>query len=151
MVRDIAEVYRIIPLHESQWPSVVVRIANDPERYALNTCNSFGCTTAGGLFGLFRDALTDILRAKGIGPILKWVDNFFRIPPQSIPTYNAEQSKNQWIIIENSGMLHPGGRIWYKGTTSPESGDEHFAEHLLHPLQLLPSHQNSNTSFPYDF
>ena len=37
VVRDIAEAYRIIPLHESQWPSVVVRIANDPERYVLNT------------------------------------------------------------------------------------------------------------------
>jgi hypothetical protein len=81
-VRDIAEAYRIIPLREDQWAGVVVRISNHPELFALNTCNSFGCATAGGLFGVFGDALADLLRAKGIGPIIKWVDDFifFRIP-----------------------------------------------------------------------
>ena len=74
--RDIAEAYRIIPLHESQWAGVVVRTSNNPKQFALNTCNCFGGATAGGLFGLFANALADILRARGIGPILKWVDDF---------------------------------------------------------------------------
>ena len=58
---DIAESYQIIPLHESQWPGIVVCLTNNLEQFALNTCNSFGCTTAGGLFGFFGDALADIL------------------------------------------------------------------------------------------
>ena len=102
-VRDIAEAYRIIPLHESQWAGVAVRISNNPERYALNTCNSFGCATAGGLFGMFGDALADLLRAKGIGPILKWVDDFLfiRIPQVDIPTYN------HW----GQGVKYPAGTL----------------------------------------
>ena len=59
--RDISEAYRIIPLHESQWLRVVVRITNSPAKFALNTSNSFGGVTAGGLFGLFGDALADLL------------------------------------------------------------------------------------------
>jgi hypothetical protein len=39
---------------------------------------------------MFGDALADILREKGIGPVLKWVDDFifFRIPCASIERYN---------------------------------------------------------------
>ena len=59
--RDISKAYRIIPLHESQWPGVVVQISNLQNEFALNTSNSFGGTTAGGLFGLFGDALADLL------------------------------------------------------------------------------------------
>ena len=136
-VRDISEAYRIIPLHESQWAGVVVRISNRPEQFALNTCNSFGCTTAGGLFGLFGDALADILRARGVGPILKWVDDFifFRIPCNEIPSYNETRDLNAKIIDRNGGMLQSGGRLWYQGQLSLDAGHEHFAEDLTAPLK----------------
>lgn len=35
--RDISEAYRIIPLHESQWAGIVVRISNHVSEFALNT------------------------------------------------------------------------------------------------------------------
>ena len=95
-VRDIAEAYRIIPLHESQWLGIVIKISNHPEQFALNTCNSFRCATAGGLFGLFGDVLANVLCVNGIGPILKWADDFifFRIPQDTIPAYNNIREVN---------------------------------------------------------
>ena len=151
--RDIAEAYRIIPLHENQWPGVVVRVSNSTETFALNTSNSFGCATAGGLFGLFGDALADLLRARGIGPIVKWVDDFLfvRIPVQEIPKYNQQRHANGTIIESNGGRIQTGGRIWYKGATLTEVGAEQFAEDLGFPLQHIQTYQTRATAFPYDF
>ena len=74
------EAYRIILLAENQWPGIVVCLEEDsaanPKPFALNTCTCFGKKSSGGLFGLFGDALLDILRAAGIGPSLRWVDDF---------------------------------------------------------------------------
>jgi hypothetical protein len=152
-VRDISEAYRIIPLHENQWPGVVVRISNQPEQFALNTCNSFGCATAGGLFGFFGDALADILRAEGIGPVLKWVDDFifFRVPCNTIRTYNQGRDRNREIITKNGGPTPTGGRIWYKGAPSPDAGPEHFAEDLAHPIKTIREHVMNGTVYPYGF
>ena len=137
--RDIAEAYRIIPLHESQWPGVVVRISNSPNQFALNTSNCFGGTTAGGLFGLFADALADILRANGIGPILKWVDDFvfFRIPKRALKTYNFERQITRKTIADNGGMQQSGGRLWFKGKTLDDTGAEHFAEDMNFSIQMI--------------
>ena len=152
-VRDIAEAYRIIPLHESQWAGVAVRISNHPEQYALNTCNSFRCATAGGLFGMFGDALADLLRAKGIGPILKWVDDFLfvRIPQVDIPTYNEARKINREIVEKNGGMLRSGGRLWFKGRVTPDAGAEHFAEDLSFPIRQIREHRSDALMYPYDF
>jgi len=151
--RDIAEAYRIIPLHESQWAGVVVRISNFPEQFALNTSNSFGGATSGGLFGLFGDALADLLRARGIGPILKWVDDFifFRIPRNAISTYNEEKKCNRAVILDNGGQLQTGGRLWYKGKVCPDVGAEHFAEDLSFPIQNIRDHHNQGLTYPYGF
>ena len=149
--RDIAEAYRIIPLHESQWAGVVVRISNTPAQFALNTSNCFGGATAGGLFGLFGDALADILRARGIGPILKWVDDFLfiRIPREDVTRYNNDRSDNRRIILDNGGKLQNGGRIWYKGKARADTGAEHFAEDFTFPLQCIGEHHENNIVYPY--
>lgn len=149
--RDIAEAYRIIPLHESQWAGVVVRTSNTPKQFAINTCNCFGGATAGGLFGLFGDALADILRARGVGPILKWVDDFifFRIPRAAIPEYNSERNSNREIIAAKGGKQRTGGRIWYKGRTLAEVGSEHFAEDLAFPIRHIKSHRQGDVVYSY--
>ena len=151
--RDIAEAYRIIPLHENQWPGVVVRTSNHPSEFALNTSNSFSCTTAGGLFGLFGDALADILRSKGIGPITKWVDNymFIRIPSTSIPTYNLGRARDRHTVAKNGGTIHSRGCLWYKGKSLPETGHKHFAEDLRFPLSPGLPHHHGQDGFPYNF
>ena len=151
--RDIAEAYRIIPLHEDQWPGVVVRISNQPDLFAVNTSNSFGCATAGGLFGMFGDALADLLRANGIGPLLKWVDDFLfiRVPTASLPEYNKTRAANRDIITKNGGKMKSRGRLWFKGRASDETGIEQFAEDCKFPLKSLSVYSKAGTTYPYDF
>ena len=150
-VRDIAEAYRIIPLHPNQWAGVVVRVSNEPGLFALNTCNSFGCATAGGVFGMFGDALADILRDKGIGPILKWVDDFifFRVPCTSIVEHNNQRGTDCEAIKENGGMLQSGGRLWYQGVARDDGGADHFAEDLSLPLRRIKDRVSGGVTYPY--
>ena len=79
-IRDVAEAYRTIPIIANQWPGLVVKLLNEDE-FAINTCDNFGLTSAGGIYGSLGDATLDIFRAQGIGPSSKWVDDhiFFRI------------------------------------------------------------------------
>ena len=79
-IRDVAEAYRTIPILPEQWPGLVVKLREE-DKYAINICNNFGLTSAGGLYGEVGDATLDIFRVQGIGPSSKWVDDhiFFRI------------------------------------------------------------------------
>ena len=60
---------------------MVVKLLGD-DQFAINVCNNFGLTSAGGIYGHLGDATLDIFRAQGIGPASKWVDDhiFFRVP-----------------------------------------------------------------------
>jgi hypothetical protein len=80
-VRDVAEAYRTIPASPSQWPGLVIRLRGE-DQFAVNTCNNFGLSSAGGVYGMVADAGADIFRGCGIGPLAKWVDDhiFFRVP-----------------------------------------------------------------------
>ena len=71
--RDEAEAYRTIPLHPSQWNGTVVRVGDDA--FNLDTSLAFGLAPSAGVHGVCADAANDILRAEGIGPIIKWVDD----------------------------------------------------------------------------
>jgi hypothetical protein len=89
--RDIAEAYQTIPLAPSQWPGTVVHLS-DNDQFAINTNNCFGLATAGGIYSIIGDANVDILRASGLGPISKWVDDhvFFRLPRKHLTQYNHQ-------------------------------------------------------------
>ena len=58
-VRDVAEAYRTIPAKPAQWPGLVIRLQAD-DQFAVNTCNNFGLTSAGGAYGMVADAGADI-------------------------------------------------------------------------------------------
>jgi len=79
---DVAEAYRTIPLHPSQWPALVVRIGENPPSFAVDTALCFGYGPSAGTYGSLRDVSLDIMRTAGIGPIIAWVDNhlFIRLP-----------------------------------------------------------------------
>lgn len=94
-VWDVAEAYRTIPANPSQWPGLVICLQMD-DQYAVNTCNNFGLTSAGGLYGTVANAGADIFQGNRIGPLSKWVDDhiFFQIPCDCLMDYNANCA--QW-------------------------------------------------------
>ena len=143
--RDVSEAYRIIPLAENQWPGIVIRLeedgTGDRKPFALNTCTSFGKKSSGGLFGLFGDALLDIFRASGIGPSLRWVDDFifFLMRREFLDKYNTLWDEWRKRIERNGGKLQKGGRIWFRGELLPNDHIEEFAEDMSLPLRDLSS------------
>jgi len=56
--RDIAEAYRTIPLHPSQWPAAVVRTSND--EFYVDTCTAFRATPSAGAYRHVADAGAEI-------------------------------------------------------------------------------------------
>ena len=137
-VRDVAEAYRTIPANPSQWPGLVIRL-QDENQYAVNVCNNFGLTSAGGVYGMVADAGTDIFRGNGIGPLAKWVDDhvFFRIPREHLQPYNL--SRTQWSdeIRQQGGCKQEGSHLWYKGKNRPDGSPEEFDEDCNFPFRDL--------------
>ena len=153
----MSEAYRIIPLAENQWPGIVIRLEedgpNDRKPFALNTCTSFGKKSSGGLFGLFGDALLDIFRASGIGPSLRWVDDFifFLLRREFLDEYNELRNKWRKRIERNGGRLQKGGRIWFRGEPLPNDHVEEFAEDMSLPLRDLSSRRERSTNPEYAY
>ncbi len=135
-VRDVAAAYRTIPAHQTQWPGLVVRLEGSDSN-AINTHNNFGLTSAEGIYGYLADVGADIFRAKGIGPLLKWVDDhiFFRIRCTHLESYNRERTKWKGEITQNGGKIHEGSRLWYCGKVMPNGRHEEFDEDCAAPLQ----------------
>ena len=155
--RDVSEAYRIIPLAKDQWPGIVVRLEEDSASnlrpFALNTCTSFGKKSSGGLFGSFGDALLDIFRSSGIGPSLRWVDDFvfFRILRIFLEDYNKLRERWRTRIEKNGGRLQKGGRFWFKGETLPNDQIEEFVEDMTAPLRDLSFSSEETTSSGYAY
>jgi hypothetical protein len=131
--RDVAEAYRTIPLHSSQWPGMVVRLPGD--RFALNSSNSFGCSSAGGVYGSVADAGCDLLRHAGIGPMVRWVDDhsLFRMLREHIAAYN-EHRRRMHLRLRHAQKIS-GGRRWWAGALMPDNHYEEFDKDMLFPLR----------------
>lgn len=131
-VRDVKEAYRTIPTRPDQWPGMVVRLTNETDSFAVDLRNSFGLASGGGCYGRAADAGTDIMRAWGIGPVSKWVDDhiFFRILRQFREEYNVRRSMWAAEIQKNGGEFHDGGKLWYKGALMPNDHPEEFDEDM---------------------
>ena len=88
-VRDVAEAYRTVPLHPSQWHALVVRLSES--EFAIDTSTCFGFGSSGSIYGNVGSVGADIMCATGIGSILRWVDNhlFIRIPTSQLANYNC--------------------------------------------------------------
>ena len=146
--RDVAEAYRIIPLAKDQWPGLAVRLSK-PDEFAINKCNSFGCATAGGLYGLFADALADIFRAEGIGPTSKWVDDqiFLRILRIHLEGYNRSRAVLQKVIWEAGGWKQQGGRLWTGRGRMSDGRSEEFDEDMAFPIQDLAADRDHGYTY----
>ena len=137
-IRDVAEAYRTVPVVPSQWPGLVIRLQEE-DRFAVNTCNNFGLTSAGGVYGALADAGADIFRGKGMGPLTKWVDDhiFCRIPREHLPSYNNRRAEWHHEIQAHGGRRQEGSRLWYGGKTLPNGSAEEFDEDCSTLLQDL--------------
>lgn len=142
--RDISDAYRTIPLAPDQWPGTVVRIS-DNDQFAINTANAFGLVSGGGVFGHLADALVDILRAHGIGPITKWVDDFclIRLPRSALTSYNLYRQQCHKSIDRAGGTQRERARIFYPGRTLPDGSHEEFDDDMVSPLRDLQRNQSS--------
>ncbi len=112
-VRDISEAYRRIPLAPDQWPGMVVRLPHD--EFAINMSTSFGCASAPGQWGLVADALCAILRAWGMAPLTKWVDDYFLFHIRICFLIFYNQCLRDWqeCIHRNGGQHQDKSRVWF--------------------------------------
>jgi hypothetical protein len=125
--RDVAEAYRTIPLHPSQWPGAVARISSDS--FCIDTSLCFGESPSAGAYGSVADAGAELFRAGGVGPLSKWVDDhiFFRIQRKYLHDYN--QKRRDWHrAIGKDGKRQTGGRLWFGGTVFEDGTLEQFDE-----------------------
>ena len=149
-VRDVSEAYRTIPIKQEQWPGLVVRLDGE-DHFAVDTCCCFGLASSAGIHGIIGDAGADLMRAHGIGPIAKWVDDhiFFRLPRHQMVPYNKFRANMRQTIIDNGGQKQKGGRMWFTGETWPDGHSEEWHEDMQFPIKTFPQ-QNPNQTHAYD-
>ena len=136
--RDVAEAYRTIPLHHSQWPGTVVRTGEDA--FCIDVMAAFGFSPSSGVYGNVADAGADLFRSQGIGPLAKWVDDhiFFRIRREFLELYNQQRQLRHTDLSEQ-GQFHQGGRLWYGGHSFPDGTLDEHVEDCQFPCQDLSS------------
>lgn len=132
--RDVSEAYRGTPIHYTQWPSHVVRTAEDA--YCIDTAVGFGARPSGGIYGDLRDTSLTILRSQGLGPITPWVDDhlFVRIQCKYLNEYNRLRQSWNTDIVSRGGRHQTGGRAWYGGQIFEDGTLEEFIEDCRYPL-----------------
>jgi hypothetical protein len=93
-----------------------------------------------GAYGHLADGGVDLLRAQGLGPITKWVDDhlFFRVHRKFLDRYNALR-RALHIQLSLAGHRQTGGRIWYEGTKFPDGSFDIFGEDCAFPILDLSS------------
>jgi hypothetical protein len=151
--RDVAEAYRTIPLHHSQWPGTVVRTGEDA--FCIDTVASFGFSPSAGTYGVVADAGSDLFRFKGIGPLAKWVDDhvFFRIRREFLDKYNQQRQSRQAELLAR-GQIHQGGRLWFEGESFPDGTLNEHVEDCRFPCLDLSSRSPRSAEdavFSYNF
>ncbi|KAE8239611.1 hypothetical protein A4X13_0g8119 [Tilletia indica] len=135
--RDVRSAYRAILLHPSQWPAAVVQWDG---KFYVDKALAFGMSSSAGAWGVVGDALADVLRAEGIGPILKWVDDylFFRVPSSAVPEVNACRSAL-------AARVRPGQR---GGCLFWRDGEHDLSEDFTRPIRDLAA---SPSEWAYSF
>ena len=151
--RDVAEAYRTIPLHHSQWPGTVVCTGEDA--FCIDTNAAFGFSPSAGVYGHVADAGADLLRSQGIGPLAKWVDDhvFFRVRLEFLEMYN-QQRRIRHEELSPRGRLQEGGRLWYGGRFYADGTLDEHVEDCAFPCRDFSSTSPRSTEdalYTYNF
>lgn len=148
----MAEAYRTIPIHPSQWPAAVVRTSDT--HGCIDTCVAFGATPSAGIYGHVADGEVEVMRHHGIGPLDKWVDDhiFLRIRREYIAAYNKMREK--WHSEVSPEIQRAGARIWFQGKYLDNDEPEEFNEDCSQPIRDLAStspRSAHDSCFSYSF
>lgn len=135
-VRDVKEAYRTVPFHPSHWPATVVRLPGK-DLFAIDTQNAFGLASGGGVYGNVADAGADLMRAHGLGPVSKWVDDhlFLRVPLSYLDAFNKLRQSRAQTIKLTGGLRHSKGRLWFRGDDLDNGMLQEFDEDHSFPIQ----------------
>lgn len=169
---DVEGAYRTIPVHPASKRFLIIKWKG---KYYLNHDVPFGLNIAHGLQGEVADAIIDLLHALGIGPGLKWVDDFvlFRDPVEGGPFTGISNGKVFGYAYDDTfifAVISPLGVPWHKvkrtyslyrrlrvswvrlghpgqdGVSQPrEIGSHHRQAHSVHRLDENP--QENRGSF----
>ncbi|KAE8179081.1 hypothetical protein CF328_g9599, partial [Tilletia controversa] len=98
----------------------------------------FGLSPATGVWGLVADAIADVCRARGLGPILKWVDDFLflSVPLGDLHRVNLDRST---LACSIQGRQVRGGVAFFASA----DGEEHVEDYAF-PLRNHAPNANSD-------
>ncbi|EUC58599.1 reverse transcriptase domain protein, putative, partial [Rhizoctonia solani AG-3 Rhs1AP] len=84
---DVDAAYRRMPVHPDDQQHIIVMWM---DQFWVDHCVPFGAGSSNGIFGRCGDAMARICTARGLGPVLKWVDDFlfFRYPQDGTYLYS---------------------------------------------------------------
>ena len=93
------------------------------------------------MYSSLADAGTDLFRSHRIGPLAKWVGDhiFFRILLKYLPEYNCQHAE-RYTNLAAQGQRQDGGRLWYGGTTFPDSTLDEHVKNCQFPCLDLSTH-----------
>ena len=84
---DIAEAYRLIPLHHSDHPLMGFKLNN---KFYYDKCLPMGCRSSCAIFETFSDALVDILKSRfNVRHVVKILDDFLFLAPSHLECAQA--------------------------------------------------------------
>ncbi|KAE8183593.1 hypothetical protein CF335_g8277 [Tilletia laevis] len=111
--RDVDSAYRLLPIHPSQWPAFVLRTE---EGFFIDTRVSFGVGPGTGVFGRVGEAALDVFRARGFGPLGRWVDDilFLRARHDSVTRISAQRAELN-ASLDQQPFLRRGAKWWVDG------------------------------------
>jgi hypothetical protein len=136
-VRDISEAFRACPIRVEDWSKIVV--CTGKNQFNIDTVLAFGNSLGTGLNGQQGDGSADIMRARGIGPVSVWVDdyNFLRVLREKVEEYNAHRARVHQSIIRAGGRVVENGRFYYPGGLLPDGRQAEYVEDHAFPIQDL--------------
>ena len=153
--RNIAKAHHTIPLHPSQWPALVVHVADKPTLFAVDTSLCFSYGPSARIYGAVQDAGLDILWAAGIGLLITWVNDhlFIWLPHNTITNYNELCEVKLQTITTNGRKIKDNGCWWFKGDSLADRSCKEFTKDCSHPIKDLTLEYmgDSPTSHAYDF
>jgi hypothetical protein len=118
----------------------------------INTCLAFGLVPSGGIFGHLADAFCDLARWHGMGPIIKWVDDFVfaRIRCVHRAEYNERRAELRRYLEKRTqdGIVTPidcRGCCFFEGPVHADGTAEQYVEDFRFPVRDLSTRSAART------